>query len=253
MPTMPIVTIYFVAGGLYGYPVCATTCAFGCGLLLWADRGRTVRLVCPAFQAMVRTVRSLPNRAGNRDPRPAGGRLGGTGAPAEHGRRKKLPRRRDMPSADLFAQSGAGAASGAESAAPNMIGDFFGSLGGQSHILLPSFFVGATINSATGTFSFEQHRRATAAFWSFPSSAFYTSQGKTILIAANSAWPGTLCQRRPAAHIVESAPDRRQSVGTAIDPKRVPEFHRALQQRQRSARQSFQPLTNTRRSPPCTR
>lgn len=100
----------------------------------------------------------------------------------------------ETPSSDLFAQSGAGAASGPESAAPNMIGDFFGPVGGQSRILFPSYYVGGTLltavnyqgtpftipssgtlNSATGSLVLSQ-------------SSYYNSQGKTINISAGSSW-----------------------------------------------------------------
>jgi hypothetical protein len=97
----------------------------------------------------------------------------------------------EMPPADLFAQSGAGAASGPESAAPNMIGDFFGASGGQSRVLFPSYNVGGTLLyndpfngillpsfgtlNGTGTLVLAE-------------SGSYNSQGQTIYVPSGSSW-----------------------------------------------------------------
>jgi hypothetical protein len=69
---------------------------------------------------------------------PAGPAAGQPGAPGAQpgGEAQPAPGAEPGPAADLFAQTGAGAAGGPQSAAPSMIGDFFG--GGLISIVVPS-------------------------------------------------------------------------------------------------------------------
>ena len=128
-----------------------------------------------------------------------------------------------------------------------MIGDFFGSLGGQLRIFLPSFYVGATITSATGTFT-SSGSTSSSGFLVLSNSAYYVSQGKTILLAGNSAWPGVLTTSsiQPIGQIVlltGANPSEQQSI-----QERLSELRRPLHQRQRppasvSTVNEFSPVT----------
>jgi hypothetical protein len=121
------------------------------------------------------------------------GTSGGTGAKETEG--AAAAENAPAPSADLFAQSGAGAASGPTSLAPNMIGDAFGTPSAPSRILLPSFNVGGTLSHiflvstppplvlpSSGTLS------ANGSSLVLLETSFYDSQGHRINVASGSSW-----------------------------------------------------------------
>jgi hypothetical protein len=122
---------------------------------------------------------------------------GGTGAKEAAGAvtpAENAPSPPSMPPADLFAQSGAGAASGPGSSAPNMIGDAFGATPSPSRILLPSFNVGGTLGFLASTSGpplvFPSSGSLNSATNSLVllDTSFYDSQGHRINVDAGSSW-----------------------------------------------------------------